>query len=426
MNLFPYTDHNKRYYTLDYYYRQKFGEKIVKVSLNAGFSCPNIDGTVGSGGCIYCSPSGSGDFAGNQADHLVTQFQKIKQSLEKKWPHAKYIGYFQAHTNTYAPLPTLKNCYETILKQKDVVGLAIATRPDAISEECMDYLESLSKHTFLTIELGLQTIHERTSQFINRCHSLTCFENCVNELRKRGISVVVHIINGLPYETKEMMIATTDYLNQLDIQGIKIHMLHILKHTKLGTYYQKKPFPILSKEDYVQIVCEQLERLRPTIVLHRITGDPDPKDLIEPLWLTKKFNVLNAIDQELENRKTFQGFQTSIAYAIQNVLSLAVHPHEYILNETKLKWQNLLPQSLPFKETMQRKVAQKGKYALIMTPLTYDIQQIETLLDYLHPQGTLLLLGAKEDADFPLPHKLYETIHSTEPILIEVRKKTLL
>lgn len=307
MNNFKYTNSNKRYHTLDYFYKNKFQSKVFKVSLNAGFSCPNIDGTVGTGGCIYCSSSGSGEFAGNKKDDLVTQFHEIKDMISKKWPNSKYIGYFQAHTNTYASVDTLKECYETILKLDNVVGLNIATRPDAISEECFDYLEKLNKKTYLTIELGLQTIHEETSKFINRCHTLDCFEECVKRLRELNINVVVHIINGLPYETKEMMIETVKYLNNLDIQGIKIHMLSILKHTKLNLIFKEKPFHILTKEEYVDIVCTQLEYLRPEIVINRITGDPKKEDLVEPDWLIKKFCVLNDIDKEMKKRDIYQG-----------------------------------------------------------------------------------------------------------------------
>ena len=307
MNNFKYSNTNKRYHTLDYFYKNKFHSKVFKVSLNAGFSCPNIDGTVGIGGCIYCSSSGSGEFAGNKNDDLITQFETVKEMISKKWPNSKYIGYFQAHTNTYAPLETLKSYYETILKLDDVVGLNIATRPDSISKECYDYLESLNKKTYLTIELGLQTIHESTSKFINRCHTLECFENCVEELRKRNINVVVHIINGLPYETKEMMIETIKYLNQLDIQGIKIHMLSILKDTKLNLIYKEKPFHILTRDEYVDIVCTQLEYLRPEIVINRITGDPKKEDLVEPDWLVKKFCVMNEIDKEMVKRNIYQG-----------------------------------------------------------------------------------------------------------------------
>lgn len=307
MNNFKYSNSNKRYHTLDYFYKNKFHSKVFKVSLNAGFSCPNIDGTVGIGGCIYCSSSGSGEFAGNIKDDLITQFEQVKNIISKKWPNSKYIGYFQAHTNTYAPLEILKNYYETILKLDNVVGLNIATRPDSISLECMDYLETLSKKTYLTIELGLQTIHESTSKFINRCHSLECFENCVKELRKRNINVVVHIINGLPYETKEMMIETVKYLNHLDIQGIKIHMLSILKDTKLNLIYKEKPFHILTRDEYVDIVCTELEYLRPEIVINRITGDPKKEDLVEPDWLVKKFCVMNEIDKEMVKRNIYQG-----------------------------------------------------------------------------------------------------------------------
>ena len=218
MNNFKYSNSNKRYHTLDYYYKTRFNEKVFKVSLNAGFSCPNIDGTVGHGGCIYCSKSGSGEFAGNINDSLEKQFNEIKTMMHKKWPQAKYIGYFQARTNTYGPVKKLKELYETILKQQNVIGLNIATRPDAITDECLDYLEELNKKTYLTIELGLQTSNETTSKLINRCHSLNCFEEMVKKLREKKIDVVVHIINGLPYETKEDMLNTVKYLNHLDIQ----------------------------------------------------------------------------------------------------------------------------------------------------------------------------------------------------------------
>ena len=304
---FKYSYNNKRYHTLDYFYKNKFNSKVFKVSLNGNFTCPNIDGTVGYGGCIYCSSLGSGEFAGDKNKDLITQFNEVKTMMEHKWPNSKYIGYFQANTNTYAPLNELIDKYETILKLDNVIGLNIATRADSITEECMDYLEELSKKTYLTIELGLQTIHEKTSKLINRCHTLDCFNKCVKELRKRNINVVVHIINGLPYETKEMMIETVKYLNNLDIQGIRIHMLSILKNTKLEKLYKEKPFHVLEKLEYVDIVCDQLEYLRPEIVINRITGDPKKEDLIEPNWLIKKFTVLNEIDKELVRRDSYQG-----------------------------------------------------------------------------------------------------------------------
>ena len=308
--MFKYSNSNKRYHTLDYFYKTKFNSKVFKVSLNAGFSCPNLDGTLSNKGCIYCSNSGSGEFAGNVNDDLVTQFNNVKDMISHKWPNSKYIAYFQAHTNTYAPVTTLKEKYESVLNLNNVIGLSIATRPDAISDDCLDYLEELNKRTFLTVELGLQTIHEKTSILINRCHTLECFKNCVNKLRKRNINVVVHIINGLPYETKEMMIGTVKYLNNLDIQGVKIHMLHIIKGTNLEKLYKETNFHVLTKDEYVDIVCDQLEYLREEIVINRITGDPKIDDLIEPFWLVKKFDVLNSIDKEMVRRNSYQGIKS--------------------------------------------------------------------------------------------------------------------
>ena len=309
MTDFKFSDTNKRYHTLDYFYKHKFNSKVFKVSLNAGFSCPNIDGTVGYNGCIYCSRSGSGEYAGNINDNLIEQFNSVKQIMLNKWPNSKYIGYFQAHTNTYAPVDILKQKYESILNLDKVVGLSIATRPDAITEECLKYLIELNKRTFLTIELGLQSIHPETTKLINRCHTLSCFEEMVKKLRRYNINVVVHIINGLPYENKSMMLETVKYLNNLDIQGIKIHMLHVLKNTPLALLYKKKPFHILTKEEYVDIVCDQLELLRPEIVINRITGDPKVSDLVEPNWLIKKFGVLNEIDKELVRRHSYHGIK---------------------------------------------------------------------------------------------------------------------
>lgn len=310
-NPFQYSNDNKRYHTLDYFYKQKFGKKVCKISLNAGFTCPNKDGSKGTGGCIYCSKLGSGDFAGRLEKDLITQFHEIKEMMQKKWKDVLYIGYFQANTNTYAKTEILKQKYEPILKIENVIGLNIATRPDAITEDCLDYLEELSKKTYLTIELGLQTIHEKTTELINRGHNLKCFDDMVKKLREKNINVVVHIINGLPYETKEMMIETVKYLNKLDIQGIKIHMLHVIKDTKLAEMYKKEKFHILTEQEYIDIVIEQLERLRPEIVIHRITGDPVKDDLIEPIWLLKKFCVLNNIDKEMVKRNSYQGKQVN-------------------------------------------------------------------------------------------------------------------
>ena len=298
--MFKYTLDNKRYYTLNYYYKTKYNSKVFKVSLNANFGCPN---KKNGGGCIYCL-NGSGE---NRNMPLIKQFYKVKSVMEHKWPNSKYIGYFQADTNTYAPLNILKESYESILNLPNVIGLNIATRCDAITKECYNYLEELNKRTDLVIELGLQTIHQKTSDLINRGHTLTQFEDCVKELRKRNINIVVHIINGLPYETKEDMIETAKYVSSLDIQGIKIHMLFILKGTKIAELYNREHFHILTKEEYIDIVCDQLEYLREDIVINRITGDPIKELLIEPQWLLKKVCLLNDIDKELLKRDSFQG-----------------------------------------------------------------------------------------------------------------------
>lgn len=305
--MFKYTLDNKRYHTLNYHVKTKYNCKVVKVSINAGFSCPNIDGRVGYGGCIYCSKSGSGEFGGNVTKPLPEQFNDIKNKISKKWPNSKYIAYFQAHTNTYAPVSILKEKYESVLKLKDVIGIAIATRCDAISDECLDYLTELNKKTNLTIELGLQTIHPKTSKLINRCHDLKQFESMYYKLKERNIEVVVHIINGLPYENKKMMLETAKYLNKLKVDGIKIHMLNITKNTALEKLYEKEKFHILTKEEYIDITICQLELLNPKIVIHRITSDPDPEQLIAPSWLLKKFCLLNDIDKEMKKRDTYQG-----------------------------------------------------------------------------------------------------------------------
>lgn len=301
--MFKYSLDNKRYHTLNYFYKQKWHQKISKISLNGNFSCPNYQNNQG---CIFCSLSGSGEFAGSKTKDIKTQFLEIKNKMDQKWPNALYIAYFQANTNTYAPLEVLKKKYEEALDIKNVVGLSIATRCDCLSEEILDYLEQLNQKTYLTVELGLQSIHEKTLKYINRGHDLQSFDEAVKKLQKRNINVVVHIINGLPYETKEMMVQTVKHLNALKINGIKIHMLYILKNTKLAQIYEKEKFHLLTKEEYIDIVCEQLRYLDEKIVIHRITGDPKKEDLIAPKWLLKKFCVLNDIDKKMKNRDIYQ------------------------------------------------------------------------------------------------------------------------
>ncbi|WP_449024392.1 TIGR01212 family radical SAM protein [Peptostreptococcus stomatis] len=306
-NIFKYKIENKRYHTWNYYLRDKFGTKVFKVSINAGFTCPNIDGSISYGGCAYCSKDGSGDFAGNPRDNLVKQFKDIKEMMEKKWPQAKYIGYFQAFTNTYAPLEVLKDKYETILDQDGVVGLSISTRPDCIDDDILDYLAQLNTRTNLWVELGLQTVHDQTSNIINRGHGLDVFVDCVKRLRSREIEVVAHVINGLPGETYDMMMETIRRVSHMDIQGVKIHLLHVIKGTPTVNMLNKGELKLLSKEEYVDLVCDQLEILPQEMVIHRLTGDGKKEDLVGPMWSLKKWEVLNAIDDELKRRNSWQG-----------------------------------------------------------------------------------------------------------------------
>ena len=308
MEKFKYAfDKNKRYHTWNYYLRQKFGEKIFKVSLNAGFTCPNVDGTLGYGGCIYCSREGSGDFAGNPNDNLRKQFDEIKAMMLKKWPNAKYIGYFQAFTNTYAPLEVLKERYETVLGFEDVIGLSISTRPDCLPDDVVDYLAELNERTNLWVELGLQTIHDETSDIINRGHTYQDFLDGFKKLKDRNIKTVVHIINGLPGEDKEMMMQTAKAVADMGADGIKIHLLHIIKDTPLRDFLNNGQIVPMEQEEYINLVCNQLEILPEEMVIHRLTGDGKRDELLAPLWSLKKWEVLNRIDDEMKRRGTFQG-----------------------------------------------------------------------------------------------------------------------
>lgn len=309
MNNFKYSNSNKRYHTLDYYYKNKYKSKVAKISLNLGLTCPNKDGKVGSGGCIYCSKLGSGEFAGDKREPLREQFNHVKKMMLNKWPDCKFIAYFQANTNTYGDFNYLKESYEEVLTYDNVVGINISTRDDSISEEMYNYLEELNKRTDLVVELGLQTTKESTIKLINRCSSLESFTKCVEELNKRNIKVLVHIINGLPYEIKDDMINTVKFIKKHNIWGIKIHMLQILKDTPLEKMYNNEKFKILTKEEYVDIVIDQLEILDENIVINRLTGDPKKEDLIEPSWVLKKFCVLNDIDKEFVKRKSYQGIK---------------------------------------------------------------------------------------------------------------------
>jgi len=295
---------DKHYYTLNDFYRSKFNSKVFKVSLNAGFTCPNKDGTKGTGGCIFCNPT---PFIGDKNKTLIEQFNEIKAMLHRKWKNAKYIIYLEANSNTYANVEKLKGIYEPLIKLDNVIGLNIGTRCDCLNEEILDYLSDLNKRTYLTIELGLQSSFDTTLEYINRHHTKDEFGDAVINLHKRGINVVAHIINGLPNETKDMMIETAKYVNSLNVDGIKIHMLYIEEGTKLASIYKSSPFHILTKKEYIEVVGEQLKVLNKNIVIHRLTSGPDKNKLITPIWLLKKFSLLNDIDKYLCENNIYQG-----------------------------------------------------------------------------------------------------------------------
>lgn len=298
---------DKRYHTWNHHLKHVFGQKIFKVALDAGFTCPNRDGTIAIGGCTFCSARGSGDFAGSRRDDLVTQFNEIRNKQHKKWPNAKYIGYFQAYTNTYAPVEELREAFEVILEQPGVVGLAIATRPDCLPDDVVEYLAELNKRTYLWVELGLQTIHEKTSLLINRAHDTDCYLKGVSKLRKHNIRVAAHIIYGLPLETDEMMLETGRAVAHMDVQGVKIHLLHLMKKTPMVKQHEAGLVEFLDPEHYVKLVVDTLEMLPPEMIVHRVTGDAPRELLIGPMWSLKKWEVLNAIDAELARRNTWQG-----------------------------------------------------------------------------------------------------------------------
>lgn len=304
--MFKYTLDNKRYHTFNYFLKNKFGCKVFKVPLDAHASCPNVK----NGGCIFCKNSSKSNITDSSLS-LEKQYEQEVLLLNKKWPNAKHIIYFQTGSNTFMDINEFKNNVESLLEKENVVGLSIATRSDVISDEYLNYFEKLNKRTFLTIELGLQSSNDNTLKLINRGHDSKNFEIMVKKLHALGIFVVAHIINGLPYETKEDMINTIKFLNDLNIDAVKIHMLHILKDTKLANMYEKQKFHILTKEEYIDVVISQLEFLKDTVVIERITGDPIKEDLIEPKWLIKKFCLLNDIDKEMVKRNTYQGKKNS-------------------------------------------------------------------------------------------------------------------
>lgn len=305
-NKFKYTLDNKRYHTWNYHLHTLFGEKVFKVALNGGFTCPNIDGKKGVGGCTYCL-SGSGDFAGNPDHSIENQFEEIKERMHKKWPEAKYIPYFQANTNTYAPHEELRRKIEPVMKKEGVVGLALATRADCLEDDILKYLAELNERTYLMVELGLQTIFDQTGDKINRCHTYAEFLEGYNKLKMLNIKTCVHLILGLPGETHDMMVESAKAVARLEPDCVKLHLLHVLKGTKMAEQYKNGEFETLSLSEYVNTVVDCLEYFSEETVIQRLTGDGGRDTLIAPLWSLKKFVVLNEIDKEMVRRDTYQG-----------------------------------------------------------------------------------------------------------------------
>lgn len=297
----------KPYRSLDYHLRERYGEKIYKLSLNGGMTCPNRDSTLGSRGCIFCSAGGSGDFAGDASLSITEQIERQKEGIRRKFPAKHFIAYFQAYTNTYAPADVLERIFTEALAHPEIVGLSIGTRPDCLPEDVLELLSVLNRRKPVSVELGLQTIHERTASYIRRGYPLSCFDAAVTELRKRRLEVIVHTILGLPGESRAEILQTMEYLNHSDIQGIKLQLLHVLKGTDLAADYLNGLFTVMSLEEYTDLVISCIERLRPDITIHRLTGD-GPRDLlIAPLWSTRKTSVLNQIHHEMKIRQTWQG-----------------------------------------------------------------------------------------------------------------------
>lgn len=295
------------YYSFNDALQERYGEKVYKLTLNAGCTCPNRDGKLGTRGCIFCSEGGSGDFAGSPSLSITEQIEEEKKRLSRKRPARKYIAYFQAYTNTYAPVDYLRKVYTEAIEHPEIVALSIATRPDCLGTEVLDLLTELNQQKPVWVELGLQTIHEKTAVFIRRGYPLAVFDEAMAQLEARNLETIVHVILGLPGETKEMMLDTVRYLNHTGAAGIKLQLLHILKHTDLADYYEQTGFHVLTLEEYVDLVISCLEVCRPDMVIHRITGD-GPKDLlIAPLWSSAKRQVLNSIHRELKLRDTWQG-----------------------------------------------------------------------------------------------------------------------
>lgn len=285
------------YYSFNKYLRDTFGDKVYKISINAGFTCPNRDGTLGTRGCIFCSKGGSGDFAESSKLSVTEQIESGKKRVEKKIKSGKYIAYFQAFTNTYAPLEVLREKFFEAINHPDIVALSIATRPDCLPTEVIELLSELNKIKPVFVELGLQTIHEKSAKYIRRGYELSVYDEAVKNLKNIGVNIVTHVIIGLPNETKEDILKTVKYVCDIGTNGIKLQLLHVLKNTDLADEYEKGKFEVLTMEEYLDIIKSCVNIIPKDIVIHRLTGDGAKKDLIAPLWSADKKKVLNAINR---------------------------------------------------------------------------------------------------------------------------------
>ncbi len=297
----------KRYYSLDYYIKQTFGEKLYKISLDGGMTCPNRDGKIGTGGCIFCSRGGSGDFAARRTLSITDQIEAGKAQSNEKFKGSHYIAYFQAYTNTYAPIEYLKKCFTEAINHPDILALSIATRPDCLGDEVINLLKDLNQIKPVWVELGLQTIHKKTSDLIRRGYDLPVFEQAANKLRLAGLNVIVHTILYLPGESEADMLATLAYLNHQDIQGIKLQLLHVLDDTDLADYYKEQKFHLPDMDEYLTFLGKCISSLRPDMVIHRVTGDGPKSILIEPKWTGNKRLVLNTLQKLLKEQDIWQG-----------------------------------------------------------------------------------------------------------------------
>lgn len=309
----------KPYHSLDYEMKHRYGEKVYRLTLNGRMTCPNRDGTLGSRGCIFCSAGGSGDFAASARLSITEQINQQKHIILQKRPVRRFIAYFQAYTNTYAPAEYLEQIFTEAAEAPGIVAISIATRPDCLPEDVLSVLEKLNRRIPVWVELGLQTIHEQTAEFIRRGYPLSCFEQAVKNLRSCGIEVITHTILGLPGESGSDILQTVDYLNHMDIQGIKLQLLHVLKGTDLADYYYNTGFPVFTMEEYIDLVIRCIERLSPEIVIHRLTGDGPGNLLIAPTWSASKRSVLNHLHAEFKRRETWQGKYEKEGFLCQNL-----------------------------------------------------------------------------------------------------------